>query len=79
MATKKDYNKEFKVSYGPSCRVTVNGQTMGYTGTDVYRLYGATDDDKKFSIGVTQSGKMEINCDMSIEMIAGEENAGVEP
>lgn len=75
MATKKDYNKEFKVIYGPSCRVTVNGQTMGYSGTDVYRLYGATEDNKKFSFGVTQSGKMEINSDMSIEMIAGEENA----
>jgi hypothetical protein len=75
MTTKKDYNKEFKVTYGPSCRVTVNGQTMGYTGTDVYRLYGATDDNKKFSFGVTQSGKMEINSDMSIEMIAGEENS----
>ena len=75
MATQKDYNKEFKVVYGPSCRVTVNGQTMGYSGTDVYRLYGATEDNKKFSFGVTQSGKMEINSDISIEIIAGEENA----
>lgn len=75
MTTQKDYNKEFKVVYGPSCRVTVNGQTMGYSGTDVYRLYGATEDNKKFSFGVTQSGKMEINSDISIEIIAGEENA----
>ena len=75
MTKEKDYNKEFKVVYGPSCRVTVNGQTMGYTGTDVYRLYGATDDNKKFSFGVTQAGKMEINSDVSIEIIAGEENS----
>jgi len=71
----KDYNKEFKVTYGPTCRVTVNGQTMGYSGTDVYRLYGATDDNKKFSIGVSQSGKMEINSDVSIDIVAGEENS----
>ena len=70
-----DYNKEFQVSYGPTCRVTVNGQSMGLTGLDVYRLYGATEDNKKFSFGVTQSGKMEINSDISIEIIAGEENA----
>ena len=73
MAT--DYNREFQVSYGPNCRVTVNGQSVGLTGLDIYRLYGATEDNKKFSFGVTQSGKMEINSDISIEIIAGEENA----
>ena len=70
-----DYNREFQVSYGPNCRVTVNGQSVGLTGLDIYRLYGATDDNKKFSFGVTQSGRMEINSDISIEIIAGEENA----
>jgi len=74
MAREKDYNREFKVSYGPACRVTVNGQSMGYSGTDAYRIYGATDDNKKYSFGVTQSGKMEINSDVSIEIVAGEEN-----
>jgi hypothetical protein len=74
MAREKDYNREFKVSYGPACRVTVNGQSMGYSGTDAYRIYGATDDDKKYSFGVSQSGKMEINSDVSIEIVAGEEN-----
>ena len=69
-----DYNKEFQVSYGPTCRVTVNGQSMGLTGLDVYRLYGATDDNKKFSFGITQAGKLEINSDVSIEIIAGEGN-----
>jgi hypothetical protein len=70
-----DYNREFQVSYGPNCRVTVNGQSVGLTGLDIYRLYGATEDNKKFSFGITQSGKMEINSDISIEIIAGEENA----
>jgi len=74
MAREKDYNREFKVSYGPACRITVNGQAMGYSGTDAYRIYGATDDNKKYSFGVTQSGKMEINSDVSIEIVAGEEN-----
>ena len=74
MAREKDHNKEFVSIYGPTCRVTVNGQTMGYTGTDIYRLYGATEDNKRFSFGVTQSGKMEINSDVSIEIVAGEEN-----
>jgi len=74
MGRELDYNREFKVSYGPSCRVTVNGQTMGYNGTDAYRVYGATEDNKKFSFGVTQSGKMQINSDISIEIVAGEEN-----
>ena len=74
MAREQDYNREFKVSYGPACRVTVNGQSMGYSGTDAYRIYGATDDNKKYSFGVTQSGKMEINSDLAIEIVAGEEN-----
>jgi len=74
MAREKDHNKEFVSIYGPTCRVTVNGQTMGYTGTDIYRLYGATEDNNKFSFGVSQSGKMEINSDVSIEIVAGENN-----
>ena len=74
MGRELDYNREFKVSYGPACRITVNGQAMGYSGTDAYRIYGATDDNKKYSFGVTQSGKMEINSDVSIEIVAGEEN-----
>ena len=51
MARETDYNKRFLETYGPTCRVTVNGQTMGVSGTDVYRLYGATDDHKQFSFG----------------------------
>ncbi len=75
MARETDYNKRFLETYGPTCRVTVNGQTMGVSGTDVYRLYGATDDHKKFSFGCTQSGKVQLNSDVSIEIVAGEKGS----
>ena len=74
MAASKDYNRQHTVSYGPSCRVTVNGQDMGLGGFDVYRLYGATKNDDKFNIGINDAGLLKIESDIAIQISAGEKN-----
>ena len=74
MGRETNSNKTFVDSYGPSCRVTMGDQQMGLGGMDVYRVYGVTEDNKKFSFGLNQSGNVELNSDVSISIIAGEEN-----
>ena len=71
-AEKQDWFARFVESYGPNFRIDINNPQMGIGGEDVYRLYGVTDDHKKTSIGLDKSGKLKINSDVSIEMIAGE-------
>ena len=69
-----DWYKRFVESWGPDFRIEVSNPQMGYSGEDVYRLYGSTKDNNKGSIGLSQSGKLNINSDVSIEIVAGEKN-----
>jgi len=69
---KQNWYARFVESYGPSFRIDINNPQMGYGGEDVYRMYGITKDDKKASIGLDQAGKLKLNSDMSIEIVAGE-------
>ena len=70
---KQNWYQRFVESYGPSFRVDVNNPQMGYGGEDIYRMYGITKDDKKFSVGTDQNCKLKLNSDVSIEICAGEE------
>lgn len=69
---KQNWYGRFVESYGPTFRIDIGNPQMGYGGEDVYRMYGITKDNKKASIGLDQSGKLKINSDVSIEMVAGE-------
>ena len=69
---KQNWYARFVESYGPSFRLDANNPQMGCGGEDVYRLYGITKDNKKASFGVDQSGKLKLNSDMSVEIVAGE-------
>lgn len=70
---KQNWYARFVESYGPNFRIEISNPQMGLGGEDVYRMYGITKDNKKSSIGLDQSGKLKINSDVSIEMVAGEE------
>ena len=69
----QNWNNRQVESLGANFRRDTNNPTMGCGGADVYRFYGVTDDDKKSSIGLDQSGKLKVNSDVSIEIVAGEE------
>ena len=77
MATRPPENQDW---YGRSCRAfpvfreDVGNPQMGAGGSDVYRMYGYTSDEKKFCIGYDQNGKLMINSDGSIEIVAGEKS-----
>ena len=71
---KQNWYRHFVESYGPTFRIDIGNPQMGYGGADVYTMYGVTDQDKKSSIGFDQNGKLKINSDVSIELVAGEFN-----
>ena len=70
---KQNWYERFVESYGPNFRIDINNPTMGYGGSDVYRMYGITHKEGfKGSIGLDEAGMLKINSDRSIEMVAGE-------
>jgi hypothetical protein len=80
MAERPNKNKNILarqlVSYSPNFRIdTVNPQ-MGLSGTDVYKIYGVTDDGIQSSISLSSGGLFSIKNDNSFEVIAGEKNQG---
>ena len=71
---KKNWNERFFKSFGPRFRIDVANPIMGLGGSDVFRMYGATKQGNKFSLGMNESGRVEMNSDVSIDIIAGQKN-----
>jgi hypothetical protein len=73
-AEKQNWYAHFVESYGPTFRIDIGNPQMGYGGSDVYTMYGVTQQDQKSAIGLDQNGKLKIHSDVSIELVAGELN-----
>jgi len=58
-------------SLGPKFRIDVNNPQMGYNGTNVYSMYGITDNQDVSFTGLTESGTYRIWNDRTIEIVAG--------
>lgn len=63
------------MSFNPNFRIDSANPQMGLSGTDVYKIYGATTD-LQSSISLTTGGLFSIKNDRTIEIIAGEKNEG---
>lgn len=63
------------MSFNPQFRIDTSNPAMGLSGTDVYKLYGATKDAQS-SISLSSSGRFSIKNDYSIEILAGYKNDG---
>lgn len=77
MAERQNQNwfQRFVESYGPNFRIDINNPQMGYGGTNVYDIYGVTDQAEKSSISLDNTGKLKIYSDRSLEIVAGERNS----
>jgi uncharacterized protein (DUF2345 family) len=64
------------ISFNPNFRIDTANPQMGSSGTDVYRLYGITDDNNVSSVSLSSSGLYSIKNDRTIEIVAGEKNEG---
>lgn len=56
---------------GPYFRIDTKNPQMGSDGTDVYTIYGVTDNKDVAIAGLTEGGTYKIYNDKSIELVAG--------
>jgi len=80
MAERPNKNKNILgrqlISFNPNFRIDTANPQMGLSGTDVYKIYGATNDGLQSSISLSSGGLFSIKNDNSFEIIAGEKNQG---
>ena len=72
---KKNTYKRQLISFNPNFRIDTANPQMGKTGTDVYKIYGVTDNkDNQSSISLSSGGLMSIYNDHSLQIVGGEKN-----
>ena len=62
------------LSFGPKFRIDVGNPQMGFNGSDVYNIYGVTDNNDVCLTGLTEGGTYRIYNDKTMEIIAGNKN-----
>jgi hypothetical protein len=77
MADPSFYNWEGRniQSFGPKFRIDLANPQMGFNGSDVYNIYGVSDNNDVNLAGLTEGGKYRIYNDKEIEIVAGHNNA----
>ena len=73
MAERPNQNWESRCidTRGPYFRIDTKNPQMGSDGTDVYTIYGVTDNKDVAIAGLTEGGTYKIYNDKSIELVAG--------
>ena len=74
MTTRPNENwfERFVQSYGPKFRIDIGNPQMGESGSEVYNMYGVTNDGEVSMMGLSQNGMYHIYNDESIEIVAGQ-------
>lgn len=71
----KNIFKRQLISFNPNFRIDTANPQMGLTGTDVYKIYGVTDNgDNQSSISLSSGGLMSIYNDHSLQIVGGSKN-----
>jgi hypothetical protein len=71
---KQNWQGRSITSFGPKFRLDMNNPQMGCNGTDVYNLYGVTNNNDVQVTGLTEGGSYRIYNDRPIEIIAGQKS-----
>ncbi len=71
---KENWYKRYKKSMGPGLYFDVDNPTEGVGGKDAFRLFSTTNKGDKFTLAMKGDGKVHMNADVSIEMVAGAKN-----
>ena len=66
-----NWEKRICETYGPNFRIDAGNPSMGSDGSDIYALYGTSDENDISLVGMTQGGTYKLHNDRTIEMIAG--------
>lgn len=71
----KNIFKRQLISFNPNFRIDTANPQMGLTGTDVYKIYGVTDNgDNQSSISLSSGGLFSIYNDRTIQISGGTNN-----
>ena len=60
--------------FGPGLFLETGNPRMDAGGGSAFALFGNTKKGKKFSLGMSESGVVQLNADSTLEIIAGEQN-----
>lgn len=73
---KKQQNWEERsyLNFGPKFKIDTCNPQIGFTGQNVYQIYGVTDSKDQSTIGFTESGLLNIYNDRDIQITAGFKN-----
>lgn len=72
----KNIFKRQLISFNPNFRIDTANPQMGLSGTDVYKIYGVTDNLDQSSISLSSSGFFSIYNDKTIQIVGGIKNEG---
>lgn len=71
----QNFFKRQLISFNSNFRIDTANPQMGISGSDVYKIYGVTDDGSNQShISLSSSGVMSIHNDKKFEIVAGEKS-----
>ena len=71
---KKNWYKRFIKSFGPGLFLETGNPEIGDGGETAFRLFSSTKKGDKFNLGMDENGKVSMNADVNIEMVAGAKN-----
>ena len=71
---KQNWYTRFVKWFGPSLFLETGNPRMDAGGGSAFTLFGSTKRGRKFSMGMKESGIVQLNADATLEIIAGEEN-----
>ena len=71
---KQNWYTRFVKWFGPSLFLETGNPRMDAGGGSAFTLFGSTKKGRKFSLGMKESGIVQLNADSTLEIIAGEDN-----
>ena len=71
---KQNWYTRFVKWFGPSLFLETGNPRMDAGGGSAFTLFGSTKKGRKFSLGMKESGIVQLNADATLEIIAGEDN-----
>ena len=71
---KQNWYTRFVKWFGPSLFLETGNPRMDAGGGSAFTLFGSTKRGRKFSMGMKESGIVQLNADSTLEIIAGEDN-----
>ena len=71
---KQNWYRRFVKWFGPSFFIETGNPRVDAGGGSAFTLFSSTKRGRKFSLGMKESGRVQLNADSTLEIIAGEDN-----